>query len=410
VRTVVLCRRVAGRCFRTALILAASSTLPALGCAPTDAVPSAGGDGGVLIPGDAMGVIDTGAPVDSPRAGDAQPPSNFGWSEAPNTQLRAVCPPSRADYDFSRCEPVISAWSGGAPDVDGDRLIVWGGGHNDYYGNEVYAFHLADLSLKRLNDPSPINPTPDNCIPELPDHTPNSKHTYGGLAYIAHAKRMYAYGGASACRPGGFTTDTWTLDLSTLIWKRMDPTVGGEPQGGLGASDYDPVSKRVFLSNTNELWDYDFDTNTYRRLQSNASTDYHLTGVVDPGRHIFFLMGNKGANGGGVLAFRIGPGSVYAMENWTAEVTGCDGLVAKLYPGLAYDPSRNLVVGWAGGSSVYLFDPDKKSCTEIAYPGGPGPQQQNGTNGRWRYLPKGNVFALVNDWAQNSYTLRLPLP
>jgi hypothetical protein len=190
----------------------------------------------------------------------------------------------------------------------------------------------------------------------------------------------------------------------------MDPTVGGEPQGGLGASDYDPVSKRVFLSNQSELWDYDFDTNTYRRLSTNASTDYHLTGVVDPGRSMFFLMGNKGSQGGGVLAFHIAPGSTYAMENWTADVTGCDGLIGKGYPGLAYDPTRKLIVGWAGGDSVFLFNPDAKSCTQATYTGGPGAQQQNGTNGRWRYLPKKDVFVLVNDWMQNAFTFRLPPP
>jgi Galactose oxidase, central domain len=424
-------QRLAIAILATASMLSAcgSTDEPSTSAAPPDADTSAGSGGQATVSSGAAGFGGTSQPgaggsaTNGPDATggrldaaastgqpDAQLSGEFGWSQVPNTKLQSVCPPTRADYDFSRCGAVISAWSGGSADNDGNRLIVWGGGHNDYWGNEIYALNLDGLTLQRLNDPSPINPTPDKCVPELPDHTPNSKHTYGGLSYIAHARRMYVYGGGGACKPGGFSTDTWTLDLAAMTWKRMDPTVGGEPQGGLGASDYDPVSKRVFLSNQSELWDYDFDTNTYRRLSTNASTDYHMTGVVDPGRSLFLVMGNKGSQGGGVLAFHIGPGSTYAMENWTADVMDCDGLIGKGYPGLAYDPTRKLIVGWAGGDSAFLFNPDTKSCKQAAYTGGPGAQQMNGTNGRWRYLPKKDVFVLVNDWAENAYTFRLPPP
>jgi len=38
---------------------------------------------------------------------------------------------------------------------------------------------------------------------------------------------------------------------------------------------------------------------------------------------------------------------------------------------------------------------------------GPGNQQPNGTYGRFDYFPGLGVFALVNDWQQNAYVLRL---
>jgi hypothetical protein len=395
-------------CSEPATAIDEPNTSAASGASAGIAGRGGGGTGGVSVTGGGGAGGSAVTPGGAGAGGGPLPSGELGWSETPNTQLQAVCPPMRDDYDFSRCGPVISAWSGGAADDEGDRLIVWGGGHNDYWGNELYAFNLEGLTFERLNDPSPINPTPDQCVPELPDHTPNSKHTYGGLSYIAHARQMYVYGGGGACKPGGFSTDTWTLDLATLTWKRMDPTVGGEPTGGLGASDYDPVSKRVFLSNTSELWAYDFDTNTYERVQESAATDYHMTGVVDPERGLFLLMGNKGSPGGGIFAFQIGAGSTYTREDWTPDVTGCDDLISKPYPGLAYDPSRKLIVGWAGGDSVHVFNPDTKSCTQATYTGGPGDQQMNGTNGRWRYLPKQNAFALVNDWMQNAFTFRLP--
>jgi len=49
----------------------------------------------------------------------------------------------------------MTAWSGGAFDTTRDRLVVWGGGHADYPGNELYVFDLGTLRWQRLTDPSP---------------------------------------------------------------------------------------------------------------------------------------------------------------------------------------------------------------------------------------------------------------
>jgi hypothetical protein len=88
-------------------------------------------------------------------------------------------------------------------------------------------------------------------------------------------------------------------------------------------------------------------------------------------------------------------------------VTGCDGLISEVYPGFVYDPVQDKMVGWAGGDDVYLFDPDAKACTTVRYGGGPGSQNMNGTMGRFRYFPSLKVFAVVNHWDQNAFTLRL---
>ena len=44
-------------------------------------------------------------------------------------------------------------YSGGAFDSTRNRLLVYGGGHNDYGGTEVYAFGLDDLEWTRIKDP-----------------------------------------------------------------------------------------------------------------------------------------------------------------------------------------------------------------------------------------------------------------
>jgi hypothetical protein len=122
---------------------------------------------------------------------------------------------------------------------------------------------------------------------------------------------------------------------------------------------------------------------------------------VDPVRRLFVIIGN-----GFVHAFDLSPGSAYDRQDWT--VTGCDEVVDAIYPGLAYDPRSGSFVAWAGGDDVYIFDPDSRSCETVSDTGGPGPQVGNGTMGRWRYFPDMGVFALMNQWDQDTFLFRLP--
>lgn len=79
----------------------------------------------------------------------------FGWDELPNTHMRYVCPPNTTEYNFAdRCNNAINAWSGGVLDTLRNRLLIWGGGHGDYYGNEVYALNLNGFTFSRLTDPN----------------------------------------------------------------------------------------------------------------------------------------------------------------------------------------------------------------------------------------------------------------
>ncbi len=340
-------------------------------------------------------------------------PNTAGWHQIPHTKLAEVCPPNGPQYAFaSNCTNVVAAWSGGIADQGRNRLVVWGGGHNDYYGNELYSLNLNDLSMTRLNDPSPLysGPPPIPCNTTLPDGKPNARHTYGGLSYIAHADRMYDFGGIVACTNGGGSDDTWTLSLGTLQWTRMDPHKGTQPRtiNGVVMSDYDANTRLVFMNNLRDFYSYDFGKNSYSRLQFDArDLSYHMTAVIDQDRRLFVMFGGESDGNGGIKVINIGARSNYQAQDWNARVRGCDPLRNASYPGLAYDPVQRLIVGWAGGDTVYLFNPDTKTCTPVTYPMGPGEQQPNGTHGRFRYFANLDVFALVNDVGQDAFLLRL---
>ena len=99
-------------------------------------------------------------------------------------------------------------------------------------------------------------------------------------------------------------------------------------------------------------------------------------------------------------------------------MSGCGKLATVNGPGWAYDPTQGREVGWYGGNTAYLYNPDTDSCTPQTYAGGPpggsaiscddgNGQQCEGTYGRFRYFPALGVFILVNDISQNAYSLRL---
>jgi hypothetical protein len=329
-------------------------------------------------------------------------PTNPGWYEIPSTQIAPLCPSNPAVEGNTGCRAVISAWNGGIADTIGNRLILWGGGHNDYFGNELYALDLNTLTMSRLTDPSA--PTNVNDCPEAyPDGRPSARHTYNGLAYLPHQNSMFAYGGSkSVC--GGMSDATWAFDLATLNWRKTEPHGIDRPANNPGVvADYDPNSGMVFLSDTLSFFRYDPAANKYQKLNSLRGVDYHLSGVIDPVRKLFFMIGGPAQ----FWAIDIQPGSRFALQDWARKVHGCDALLHANSPGLAYDLDSKQIVGWAGGDTVYLFDPDTRTCTAETHTAGPGPAQPNGTFGRFRYFPSLGVFALVNGWKQNAFLLRL---
>jgi chitodextrinase len=322
-------------------------------------------------------------------------PSALGWYQIPNTLMSNVCPPGL------NCANVIVAWSGGIADTTRNRLIVWGGGHTDYDGNEVYALNLGanPISLTRLNNPSP---PASSCVETLSDGTPPSRHTYDGLAYITHVDRMMSWVGSMA-PTGCATNDTWTLLLSNLQWTNQSPA--GKypgPNGGVGASDYDPNTKNVFAytESYGQFASYNYDSNTWTALSNGQGVNNQTTAVVDPKRKLFLIFG-----AGQVAKFDIsGNDTSYTLV--TLKGSNCTFASADA-PGVAYDPVQDRVVGWSGGNTAYLYNPDTDSCTSVTYPNGPGAQQSLGTYGRFRYFPALGVFAVVNDASQNAYALRL---
>lgn len=118
----------------------------------------------------------------------AQVPPTLGWHTLAGTALKPTHCPSAATYPnqqgASGCQDVTAGWSGGAFDSARNRLIVFGGGHAGYYGNELYAIDLDTLTSSRLTDPGPVGQIADptnhsqcNSASQQSGNQPSSRHT-----------------------------------------------------------------------------------------------------------------------------------------------------------------------------------------------------------------------------------------
>ncbi len=365
----------------------------------------AGGLDGILVARQAQ------AQVDAIQPGQ--------WFEIPNSRLDAVLPDPLPQVGYGDPSAIMAAWSGGAYDSLRDRLIVWGGGHGNYSGNEVYAFQLATRAWVRLTDPSPttlflVEPSQD----VNPDGTPVARETYGGLQYLPNVDRFWASGG-SRWWDGDDVWDIWTFDLGPRRWQPGPRPV----DSGLGVvSDYDPVTGHVFFHGYTDLVEYDPVTTLQTILTmpgTEPSFDDTNAGVIDPRRRRFIVIGT------GVVA---GAGRGLSWYDLTQKppllspdlqpLLGDTGFVSLTapgvgftVPGVAYSPTVDRVVVWGGGTDIWTVNLDTWLC--LKHPPAPGsavptPIEPNGTYGRWRYVPSLDLFIGVNRTNENVYLYRLP--
>lgn len=349
--------------------------------------------------------------------------STSGWQELPNTTLQAVCPANNfggSSYLYNYyCHNVVDAWSSAVLDTTRNRLIIWGGGHADYSGNEVYSLNLgaSPATLTRLNDPSVFDASGSCPDSNVSDGTPVSRHTYNNLVYMPTVDRMFTFTGSKApC--GSASTMTYTLDFSVSPpkWHAMDPVNGFNPVPGFfypySVCAWDPNSLSVICNATGTFLRYNPVSNTYTSLATSQNVPYTASGVIDPKRKLFIFMGVEyQSTVPHVVAVDISSGSSFTVQDWSSQVSGCDALAGANYPGLAYDPVSDRIVGWPNsGNTVYVFNPDAKTCVAQTFANGPqgaAPVNTAGTFGRFQYAPALGAFALLPKATLNAFLLRM---
>ena len=271
-------------------------------------------------------------------------------------------------------------------------MLVWGGGHSNYGGNEIYSFDLNALAWSRIWGPSAGIPEPGR-VPAsaetYADGAPVSRSTYGGLEYVPPLDALWSSGGGRYAS-GSATSATWSFDVKSSKWNRKADA--SMPSYGNVAA-YDAVTKHVFLYAQTELLEYDPAGDSWSSRSSGLWRSNYLSGAIDPGRRKFILIG-----GGEALLWEItasGP-----MKVSTLATTGAKEIERAIAPGFVYDSRGGVFVAWNGGADVYTLDPLAWVWTRVtpATSNSVVPPRANprGTFGRFRYIPSQNAFIVVN--------------
>ena len=322
------------------------------------------------------------------------------WHRVPNSALRPVTPPNGfggKDYDFRfHSVNIIGAWSGGTYDTKRNRMIIWGGGHNDYYGNELYVFDLATAQWLRLNDPDLDFELYMDCFETHASGNPRSRHTYGGLEYIEHADRFWAYGGSLACGSGSSSSKTWVFDFDQMTWTDLQPTGTAPSWDNLQEySIYDPSSGLIYLFWHGQLFRYDYDANTWEQLDDDQVSWSEKGCAIDHSRDLLVEIGD-----GLVGVWDLNNGGTFSRQIWTT--TSADQLVSSRAPGLQYDPVADRMVAWNYGSDIYELDLDSRQWTTHVLQGGPDSVSLY-VYGRFQYIPDYNVYIAISHIDEDVY-------
>ena len=354
-------------------------------------------------------------PIETLRAGE--------WYEVPDSPMRKVAfqwpPGTTPTLNGIGIPGIMMCWSGGAYDTKRDRLIIWGGGHAAYSGNEIYVFDVNTLKWERVNDPT-LNVDPQNKWPELgvyEDGTPRSSHTYNYIQYVPAMDRFVTLGTWATFSSGNHQTGiTFTFDFDSRKWERKSKGIAYS-MGTFTAVD--PVTGHLFArGNINAPhfaeWDPLTDKWTNRGEISNR-TCYGKTAAIDAIARRFFAVGE-----GSIYKFdfsRPGNSRQEAIKTEgpqdvvNANTRGGRNKREDCTPGLDYDPVLDRIVGWVGGAEVYTLDLETltweqvpAAATNTVTPAGPA---ERGTYGRFRYVPSKNVYVVVSSVDQNVFFYRL---
>ncbi len=328
------------------------------------------------------------------------------WYEIPNSRLSAVLP-SPVPPGNTGPESIMDTWNGGAYDSKRDRLIVWGGGHMDYAGNELYVFDMTTFRWTRLTNPS-SNVSGQG--PYYADGQPRSRHTYEVQEYIPDpVDRFCAWGNSSTYPQSNYFSNVDCFDFDTNTWS-LRTNVPSIDYGGITAYDADRGLLIHHSTAQGRPSVYNWATDTWRSgSREGEFVSYELTADYDPVRKQLVGVGG-GGSGPDVYIWNVSnpnsPGSMQGLQT-----TGHDGVINILNPGVAWDPVLKRIVIWGNGPNVYSLDRDtnvwQKHAPAPTNTVNPGQRASNGTFGRFRYMPRFNAYVVVNSINANVFVYKL---
>jgi hypothetical protein len=183
----------------------------------------------------------------------------------------------------------IMAYSGAVFNSDANCMMIFGGGHGDYWGNEVWKLDMFTLKWTRMYEPSKYGKLNNDkgCI--VGDDKPYTRHSYDNMAYITTSKEMLMWSGhGPTCYPrrfggnlpdktgprrGGVSPcpiDVWTYSLEKNKWQprfNLPYSRANQkkaPSGYIGGTAYDSKRDLVWaVKSAGKIYSFSLKTNKW---------------------------------------------------------------------------------------------------------------------------------------------------
>lgn len=268
-----------------------------------------------------------------------------GWVKA-STNFYSDAWPTGADaVPGTRGFPgaVVYAWSSFAWDSDRGNLILWGGGHANYAGNEVYVWNGASGEWGRGSLPSRIDA--NGFVIGGP--APQSAHTYDNNLYLPVNDMFLTFGGAAYPAGGGFqkTDGTTVSRAGPFLWdpSKADPNkAGGTTGSGWNTTNIAPGGN-MWIDREGH-W-------TGSQPQAISTTAYR----TENGKDVIYLTGDQSASGfPSLFRYKVGDVKNGGHDQW--ERIGVSFNTAGYQSAGTIDTNHNFYIKTAFVTGSYTSD------------------------------------------------------
>lgn len=318
------------------------------------------------------------------------------------------------------------AYDGSSVFIPGTFFCLWGGGHVDYGGNEMYCYGPLESSSPQWHCPRAATNPPPFDVEYDGSGNPVSRHTYCSLVYLPTTNRMMAVG-----TPYRWTDAGGGPDCATFQFNMQNPATKqpwaqlAHPTMPCMVTAYDAKLGGVWgLSMiTYSVFFYDVTTNSWMEGNDNFNVGYYYMGAdVDVNRGIFATFGGLYGGGHGLWFYTTNNG--VSNQYWVPNTTGTGPNMSETGAcgSIAYDSFNDCFVVWPGGSNggtLYTLKAPAANpyqggnpwtWTKISPSAGATPDLENphGTFGRFRSVtsPIISGYILLNSVTSSIYFYR----